>query len=663
MPRVDLQCSCGHKFFVGDTQLRQRGGATECPACGSPVKPKVATIRRAAAAPKPALNPKIKLYAILGGVGVVLAGAVFAVISLFSGKPEVDHEKQAQLKDEARRKMYEQLSASKETKTPPPPAPVIPEKKAPKPADVKPSAEPPKAPPAPAPAPVAPAPAPTQPEITPDLLARARTELLELHPFYLRAALTPAEKSRVESIVSAGRGPSADSDYLTWILAGEKLKTVRDEILLISRLLPIAEREARENLPVDRIVLNEGGRVVNCKVLDEGDENVKVARAGGQMSFRKESIQRIEKGKGIGGEFATRWETAQKGGVAPQVELLAWCKENALLSQAKLVALTIVRADPSNAAARIDAGLPADPVKHSEAVASGGVITYQGKNWTPVELKEKFLKDGYSLLDGKWYAKKEKLIAVPGLFKYEKQNDKTVIFGGTAPLCHDTETTYKQVPDPASGQTVEQAETKQVRRFYAPFMMVGLTASLPPGVVPPRSTPELSVQVNVDEGKPAAGTPMKGEVTIQVPVGAPILEASVMTAAEVKAGGSIAVYHVTNEKQTKLYDCDPKETQSHPIPVELVRGQTEVNLLAVIEEPAAYVAKTERRRFRNAIVRKNVTVSPAVDIIYYRQIPDYKAVLFPSTSNTNEVFRLKLALAEPAPHVDKVFAGCPDVLK
>ena len=160
---------------------------------------------------------------------------------------------------------------------------------------------------------------------------------------------------------------------------------------------------------------------------------------------------------------------------------------------------------------------------------------------------------------------------------------------------------------------------------------------------------------------------MKGEVTIQVPVGVPILEAAVTTTAEVKAGASIVVYHVTgsgdNEKRTKLYMCDPKESEQHPIPTELVRGLSEVNLVAVIEEPATYTPKTERRRFRNAIMKGKIYVSPAVDILHYKQIPEYRAILFPSNSNTIEVFRLKLAVAEPAPMLDKLFANSPEVLK
>ena len=44
-------------------------------------------------------------------------------------------------------------------------------------------------------------------------------------------------------------------------------------------------------------------------------------------------------------------------------------------------------------------------------------------------------------------------------------------------------------------------------------------------------------------------------------------------------------------------------------------------------------------------------------------IGDYKAVLFPSNSNTIEVFRLKVAVAEPAPHLTKLFASNADLLK
>lgn len=702
MARVDLQCGCGYMFFVGDNQLNQPGGV-KCPACMHPVEVPAGAVAKAKAAPAagkpaaaaPAAPPepasKTTIYIVAGVVGVVVLAAIVGLI-VFLSSPGVDYEKQAEMEERARKRQIEEIAAAKGGKLPsapgtPLPAPGTPAQ----------TSKPATAPQAPRsteykPMPAAPAttkpntpqtPAPAQPNKTAAqpmqgvplndaMVAQLRSEVLPLHPFYLGLLLTPAEKARADGIALSGRGSPEDADFLQAVLKGAKLKSILDEIAGLTQTLPTLERESSENLPVDKVTLVDGNRVMNCKILEEGAEVVRVMRTlasgvGGQMTLRRDAINKLEKGRGVGTEFATRWPAVQKGAIAQQVELLGWCKENNLAGQAKLVAYTILRADPSNTVARAEAGLPADPVRNSEEIARGGVIAYQGRNWPAKELKDKFLKDGFCVLDGKWYSKKDKMIVVPGLFRYERQADKPVNFGGTAPLCHDTETIYKQAQDVATGQFIEQAEVRFLRRFYAPEMKVALVSGLPPGVVAPVSTFELDIRVNVDEGVPGPGVAMKGEVTINVPVGAVILEASVITVAEVKSGGSITVYHAAgpneNDKRTKLYTCDPKESQSHNIPVELVRGTTEVNLVAVIEEQAAYIAKTERRHVRAATRQGKILVSPAVDIIHYKQIPDYKAVLFPSNSNTIEVFRLKLALADPSPMLDKLFVTAPDVLK
>src|SRR5204862_5138108 len=238
---------------------------------------------------------------------------------------------------------------------------------------------------------------------------------------------TPAEKLRLNGLVASGRGTSEDASFIEALLGGAKLKAARDEVALIAQTLPTLERESQENLPVDRITYIAGGRVLNCRIVEEGEEVVKVARAlsggvGGQMPIRKDAI-RIEKGKGIGTEFATRWEAARKGALSAQVELLGWCKDNTLPGQAKLVAFTILRSDPSNTLARGEGGLSPDPVKNAEDLAKGGLIPYQGKNWNPKQLRDKFIADGYYLLGGSWYSKKDKMITVPGLFAYERQKD------------------------------------------------------------------------------------------------------------------------------------------------------------------------------------------------------------------------------------------------
>jgi hypothetical protein len=688
MARVDLQCACGHQFFVGDAQLTPQRTAT-CPACDAVVRapgaakagaPRTAPrpVAPVAAAPDPfspapPADSRKKLYIIVGAsaAALVVLGIVLAIVL---SKPSVDYEKEAEKAVQARKKAFEEISSKPSSPTGTPAVkPSTPEKAAPV-AASRPVVPESRVKPLPSPPPtVAPAEPAFRPGValSPDVVARLRTELLPLHPFYLSLVLTPGDKTHLDGIVATGLGLPGDADFVQGILNGTALKAVRDEVAQISQTIPTLDRESQEGLPIDKVTLADG-RVLNCRILDESPEIVKVSRTmsggvGGQLPLRRENITRLEKGKGVGTEFQSRWETAQKGTMAGLVELLVWCKENALTGQGKLVAYTILKTDPSNTQARAEAGLPADPVKNSEEVARGGVIVYQGRNWPARELKEKFLKDGYALFDGQWYSKKEKMISVPGLFRYERQNDKPVLFGGSGMICHDTEITYKTVQDLNSNSFTETPEIKNIRRFYAPPMTVIQTSRIPGGVVIPPSTSDLDIQLHIDEGMPAAGVPMKGEVTMSIPLGEPLLEASIITTAEVKAGGSITIYHVTgsgdNEKRTKLYMCEAREGSSHAIPVELIRGSLDLNLLAVIEEPATYIQKVERRHARAAIMKGKYQVAPAVDVIHYRQIPDYKAELFPSTSNTIEVFRLRAILADPAPQLTKLFAANPDVLR
>jgi hypothetical protein len=601
------------------------------------------------------------------------------ILAFVGSSPSVDYEKQAALAVEKRKKAFEEAvtkSAPAPVVKPPPtadPAPVKPAPVAPPKAVMEPK---PKVAPDPVPAPAA---APAAPKsaggttpVNPDLSARIRTEVLSLHPFYLNLVLSPSEQSRMDRLLSGGTSVSDDVPFLQGIVSGSKLKAVRDELGLIAQTLPNLERESKEGLPVDKLTLGDG-RVLNCRVLEEDVDVVKVSRTvtggvGGQMSFRRENIARLEKGKGIGADYAVRWESARQGALAAQVEVLVWCKENGLQGQARLAAFTILRTDPSNTQARAEAGLPADPVKNAEDLARGGAIVYQGRSWTPRDLREKLLKDGYFLVDGQWYFKKERTIAIPNLFRYEKQADKPLTIGGNGMVCHDTETTYRSVKEPGSSTVVEHSDVRYLRRFYAPPMVIEPAPSPPPGVTPPVTTYELDIRSEYDKGTPAAGALMKGEVPLFVTVGEPILEASVMTTAEVKTGGSIVVYLVTKgaegEKRTKLYACDPKEGQNHAIPPELIRGSTELSLVAVIEGTAGYTQKVERRHVRDVFREGKRVTLPALDVVHSRLIPDYKAMLFPSpATGSADVFRLKATTGEPAASLNKLFEANLDALK
>src|SRR5262249_28497183 len=226
--------------------------------------------------------------------------------------PSVDYDKQAQEAAEARKRQYEEFS-KKEDKTPSAAPAAAKPTPAPTPSSAKPAGstecKPLPSPAAPSPAPAAAPNPPTLPSaqaessgaaLSSDLIGRLRSEVLELHPFYLGLVVTPAEKLRLNALAASGRGTTEDASFVESLLNSTKLKVVKDEVAQVAQTLPTLERESQENLPVDRVTYIESGRVMNCRILEEGAELIKVSPAGasgvrGQIPIRREAI-RIEKG-------------------------------------------------------------------------------------------------------------------------------------------------------------------------------------------------------------------------------------------------------------------------------------------------------------------------------------------------------------------------------
>src|SRR5436190_1154389 len=265
MARVDLECRCGHKFFVGDAQVKAPGGVI-CPACLLPLNapagrlpskaasrsPESSTAKLLAAVAQPVAAipaPKRKLI-VVGAVAAVLVVAVVVTLVSVLKTPSVDYDKQAQEAAEARKRKFEQY-AQKEGKPEAPAVAAPPAKPAPAPSPERPTAfkalPPPASPasdPAPSPTPAKPA-APSTPEgalaeqssvpLGADTVARLRSEVLELHPFYMNLVVTPAEKLRLNGLVASGRGTSEDASFIEALLGGAKLKAARDEVAHIAQ--------------------------------------------------------------------------------------------------------------------------------------------------------------------------------------------------------------------------------------------------------------------------------------------------------------------------------------------------------------------------------------------------------------------------------------------
>jgi hypothetical protein len=665
MARIDLRCtSCAFMFHVSDAQTAK--GPVKCPSCLAVVGvdgPVAGGARRGPKVMQAAPDvggQRMKLILLIAGGGVLVLVVVVALM-MGGGSPPP-----------------EPAAGGPSTQLPRPKQPVAPAPKPAVPETPKPAAgAAPAAPSAPVPV-VQPAAAPVQAPAAPavvtlpipaEVLAGLRDDLLGYKEWHLNLALSAADCARVEPLVKAGRGEQADLDFLKAVHEHARVRAVREEVAALREGIVKTEKEAFDGLPVDRVDMKDG-REIQGKIVEETAELVKIERkiAGGSTAvspLNKDGVKAVLRGKGLGNEFKTRWEAAQKGGVNELVALLAWCKEGSLGLQSTLVANALLIQDPGRPEARQQLGLSADPVARMlEAEKQGGFISYNGRRWVPKELKDKLIRDGYALVEGRWVARKEKMISVPGLFRYERQESKPVsISGNGATVSHEVERIYSPVQDVASGTFTEKEELKLLRRFWAPPLEVRQENAWPSDQQSVQALPNYNIKPLWDKPVAKPGSTLRGEVMISVPLDAPLLGAQVMTLAEVKPGASITVSVLVDGRREKVYDCQAKEDKTRRLP-DSIRGKTQVDLSAEIVCTAVYKPKVERRRVAGPKKQNNGTIiQPGLEVVHYRQVPEYQALLFPSNSNTIEVFRLTAELADPAPALDKLFENAQGVLK
>lgn len=640
MPRINVNCPCGWNFFVTDVAARQ---SVTCPSCG-----KVLNVRPpgggAGGEAAPGDRKKLLLYAVGGGaVGLVIL--VVVAILVMGGEeppparpvtlaPTTQPERPAlKVKVETAPKINFPEATREE--------PAKPSRLAPRTDLPKPSFQPP------------PLPA--------DLVRELRDNISSLPPFYLGLAVTPVERGRMDALLKAGKAAGEDVDFLRGLLAAPALKIVREEMALLRDAYSKLEGEALGQLPVDRLVLTVG-RAVDGNIVGETPDGVKFERRMGTGTgvtvYKRDQIKEVQKGKGVGVEFKTRWEAAKKGGVPERASLIAFCKENGLAHQQKLAAHLVLQSDPGHPGAREVAELSPNPIEaEKKAAAEGGWITHEGKKWTAVGLKEKLLRDGFVIFDGKWHARKERSLSVSNLMRHEKEENKAIqMVPSGVSVCQDVDVSYKPTYDPGAQGWKEVEERKVQRYFYAPPLAVSPIQTAEPGT--------QNIVIN-DRPDPAAGKILVGELTVVVPLGAPVVEASVLVRAETKPGGSIAV-SVANAsgQRVPLYEAKAREDSLRKVPDDAVRGQSQLSFWITMTMRAEYATKKERRTLQPLKRDGGRIIQPGIEVLHTRLTPDYRAVLFPSHSNTVEVFRCKATVAEPAEGLNKLFgdAGAMEVL-
>lgn len=657
MPQLRVSCPCGHSFVATEGAVAR--GMVACPACKARI-----------ALSEPSDPAKVKIAIALGAVALLIVGVIL-ILFLRGGSPtpaETAAPKAPKVKPVVAAPVHADPAK------PVAPAPLVGSSVS------RPAVQE-------APKPVTP-PTPKEVLFPQDLLQKLRLEVVALHKFYLAACLPSEDIAKLQKLVNAGRGNEEDLEFLKNSLEEPGIARAAAEIAQIGEEFVRLNADAMGGLPLDKLELTDG-RVLEVRIVETKEDSIrferKVGIVVGIMAMKRDQIKEVHKGKGSGSEFKVKWDALQKSPKADAgLVLMGWCKERAFAAQTKLAALLILKLDPGIASARVEAGLPAQfgeaPVaaerpRTQDAPANPGAtadpggpegpaITYQGKTWTAKQLKEKLFRDNYVIFDGEWYAPKEKLLSIPGLYRYDRDDKKTImISGATAPVNHDLETTWKTILSPGSGMTNEQKETRQLRRFYAPTLTVETLES--PNRISYDGNRKI-LRTLVDKPSPKEGTTLTGEMTVTVPVGARIIEAFVKTVVEVKAGGQVVVFLMKGGERVKLYQAAAKEDDSRKIPVDLVRGVTDLEFVIAVSMQANYLSKTERRKPQGLKLGSNGQVlQKEIEIIHERLIPDYAAVIFPSNSNTIEVFRVRAIVAEKAEGLVKLFtdAGAAEFMK
>jgi len=289
---------------------------------------------------------------------------------------------------------------------------------APKPAPRLPAPEPAKKiePPAPPqraeePPPVAPAPpeAPPLRDIEAALKERIRARVLDQPSAWVRAFLGDEEVRRARELLAQDRATDDDLRFLNARLDGEVAALIDDEKRFLDSA--VAEREgAARAVQGPDVVRFKDGRLHEGRVLEEDAESVRYLFQDKPVRVPLSMVASVERGGSAEAQSLKRLEAAEKS--ASSAEWVAFaekCREKPLARHREYALYRALVADPGNAAARRELGLPASgalsraaPVAPREAT-----VSFEGRDYAPVQLRELLASRGYVLLDGRWHSSRE----------------------------------------------------------------------------------------------------------------------------------------------------------------------------------------------------------------------------------------------------------------
>jgi hypothetical protein len=382
---------------------------------------------------------------------------------------------------------------------------------------------------------------PARIKIPPATAQRVQKDVWQQPQFYQEMFLTAEERSRIHKILGESEASQADFSFLMDRVLGEFLREVQGERSYIAQRLKELGAAVKASAVMD-VVLCHDGRRIEGSILDQKDGIVTLATSIDVHRLPLDQVAQVRKAVDIIAEFR-----ALGGYALVQPVVLAKAFEYArawgLDDHAQQLAFQVLERDPSSLQAREMAGFFKDE-KGVWRPSTAGTGT-AGAPLTRDDLRRKFEKAGYMLIDGKWHIQTPWTITVTSL-----HDGLNGVEGKTPPFKNpQVLATYKRVelvkrpegqtPLQVFMDTRQQNPDRQMREwFIAPRPGQASGGALILKIMAPAPIAECRVKL---AGFVIAGVDREVEGKVQLTV-------------ETEGGGSKPLYAIDRSSNSDLHD-------------------------------------------------------------------------------------------------------------
>jgi predicted Ser/Thr protein kinase len=237
-------------------------------------------------------------------------------------------------------------------------------------------------------------------------------------PLFYRSALPYEDRGRAEALLVAGQGTSEDTTFLTVRFTDLLRRCEAEQQSFVEKVKDLEARTADPAATTDTIVCKDGRRFEGT-IIEQTETHVKIKGRFGNVTYTREEIERVEKGKGASSEWRASYETA-RGKKTELLKLLSLARDRKHAMQSELAAAAILVLDPGDERCRAELGLARTPFAKAadpDAGQSGERFEFRGRIFTADQLRQELRSLGYVLVNGLWCEKVARIVKIDNLYQ------------------------------------------------------------------------------------------------------------------------------------------------------------------------------------------------------------------------------------------------------